>query len=91
MSIVDPREQYSKKELYHQCVLEKKLSNGTKTTTTFLPKKYSQVGKVIKLKSNDGTWEDGWVVQQVSKDNFNSDYINVASREYLKHRKRTDI
>lgn len=91
MTLFDTREHYKKDEFYKQCCLRKPTLSGYKTTTTFLPEKFCIIGKVIKLKDNNGEWEDGWVVEAVGCAKFNSNYINRASREHLKHRNRTDI
>jgi hypothetical protein len=63
MTYYDPREHYKKTDFYHQCILHKDIPKGTKTTTTFLPEKFAVLEKVIKLKDNNGDWEDGWVVK----------------------------
>lgn len=86
--IYDPSWEYNKdRTLYHQCILHKELPKGTKTTTIFIPEKFAVMEKVIKLKDNNGEWEDGWVVKFISKAKYNSDYFRMASREHLKHRK----
>lgn len=50
-------------EYFNQCKLEKKLEGGaTATQMTFIPNKYAHMHKVLKLKQDDDTWEDGWKV-----------------------------
>ncbi len=77
--------------MYIQCTVTKKLPSGVKTTSTFLPEKFAKLGKVLKLQDKNSEWEDGWVVESVGKDKYDSDYIRRQSREYLNHRKGTDI
>ena len=84
-------DQYYDPTMYRQCTLKKKLSKGVKTTTTFLPTEFSIVEKVIKLKDNNGEWDDGWVVESVSKEEYDSDYITILSGQHRLHRYYSDI
>lgn len=47
---------------YRQCRLERKTSSGTTHTTQWLPERFAVVGKYLKLKQSDGSFEDGWQV-----------------------------
>jgi hypothetical protein len=51
----------SKEVYYRQCVLRK----GNATTTSWIPEKFAEVGKVLKLKGDDESWDDDWVVHSV--------------------------
>lgn len=74
--------------MFKQCVLQKKLPTGHKTTTTYLPVEFAVVEKVIKLKGKNDEWEDGWVVESVSTREFNSEYIEIMSGQYKMYRYR---
>lgn len=56
----------NKKEIFFQCLLERKTENATITTTSWIPKKYAKKDKYIQLreKKEDGytEWIDGWKV-----------------------------
>jgi hypothetical protein len=44
--------------LYTQCRVEK----GSLTQITWLPKSYAVLGALLRLKNDQGVWEDGWKV-----------------------------
>jgi hypothetical protein len=46
--------------LYRQCLLKR----GESQQTSWLPEKFAQVGQLLKLKSDAGEWEEGWVVAE---------------------------
>ena len=51
---------------YRHCRLRKTLSpTSCAVTVTYIPAKFARHGRVIKLKWEDGSWDDGWVVEQV--------------------------
>ena len=57
----------SKKNLrYCQCVLEKRnhVASVSKQVA-FIPKQFAVVSRSIRIKSDCGTWENGWVVKSV--------------------------
>ena len=47
---------------YKQCHMVKQLENGTKHITSYIPEKYAVLNKIVKLRDDDGEWEDGWRV-----------------------------
>jgi hypothetical protein len=59
---------------YRQCCLERK---GTRTTS-WIPEEFAKVGKVLKLKE-----EDGWVVKSVG-DRLDGEMANKRSVEHRK-------
>lgn len=72
---------------------EKKLANGTPyaiISTTFIPSKFAQKGKTIKVKV-DGTWDDGWIITDVYSAEFDEEYVNERSQDYKRTRKASDI
>ena len=49
--------------LYKQCRLSKKNQSGNETwQVSYIPAKFAVVGKILKLKDNNGEWDDGWKV-----------------------------
>jgi len=52
----------AKQVFYRQCRLVKKLENGELRLMSWLPEPFAAVGRVVKLREDDGSWDDGWVV-----------------------------
>tara|TARA_Y100000310_G_scaffold307018_1_gene348765 strand:- start:44597 stop:44830 length:234 start_codon:yes stop_codon:yes gene_type:complete len=69
------------KNTYVQC----KLKKGDTYKTAWIPKKYSIIGKFIKILDDDG-WE---VIEQYST--LDGETVNNNSRDYKNHRKATDV
>ncbi len=57
----------SKKTKYKQCRLVKKTQTGQVETVSWIPEKFAVVGGVVKLKKDDGKWENGYVVMSASE------------------------
>ena len=34
-------------------------------TTSFIPERFAQLGRVVKLRESDGAWSNGWRVEHV--------------------------
>lgn len=47
--------------IYRECVAEK----GYRKTTVYLFEKYAELGRVLKLRIQGNTLEDGWVVTEL--------------------------
>lgn len=47
---------------YNQC----KLVKGNVSQVAYIPTKYAEKGRTIKIKENE-VWEDGWIVQSVGR------------------------
>lgn len=58
------------------------------TTTTFLPSKFAVMGGVVKLRNEDGDWDDGWVVKSVGA-TVNEDFLPDSHKAIKEHRKKT--
>lgn len=71
---------------YTQCVLER----ANRTTTSWLPQRFSRIGKILKLKREDGTWEDGWQVKSTGT-TMEFEYVLNHERDYKNQRKASDI
>lgn len=52
----------SKEVYYRQCILIRKIDKGEVKTNSYIPEKYAKINWTLKLKNNDGTWTDGWLV-----------------------------
>ncbi len=53
--------------LFCQCRLVKTDGVSTTTTTSYLPAKFAQVGRVLGLRDSDGEWTEGWKVEQAGE------------------------
>lgn len=76
-----------KKTKYRQCYLEKAVEGGLVSQTAWIASKYATVGSTVKIKQEDDTWEDRWVVKSVSSQEIDEPIdIHKAIRG---HRKNT--
>ena len=73
---------FMKKETYYiQCALKRKDSHHT----AWIPEKFANLNKFIKIKKDDDTWEDGWEVVGVSDGTRkSSSEANDASQNHKK-------
>jgi hypothetical protein len=69
---------------YRQCILRK----GNATTTSWLPEPFAVLGKVLRLRDDAGTWDNGWVVAAVHERREESQ-LPDAHMAIRGHRKRT--
>ncbi len=72
-------------EYHRQC----KLVKGKATTVSWLPEKFAEVDKFVKLKEN-GKWADGWKVDFVGT-RLPSKYVINRSQDHINQRKASDI
>ena len=70
-----------------QCRLVKRIDDTTTVEqTAYIPSKYAVENTVVKIKREDGRWDDGWQVMFV----YNSIDDVVSARQSIKrHRKNT--
>ena len=54
-------------ELYRQCRLVKKVREGEAFQMSYIPAEFASVGRVVKLREEDGAWDDGWVIRLVGE------------------------
>lgn len=47
---------------YRQCRLLKKTPAGEFVQVSWIPEPYAAAGRVLKLRNDDGVWDDGWRV-----------------------------
>lgn len=70
-----------------QCHLQKGITHHM----AWIPEQFANVGKFIKIKNEDDSWEDGWEVKYASENKLDSVAANQASQMYKKTRKASDI
>jgi len=73
-------------EFYRQCVLRK----GKTETTSWIPEKYAQKTRPVKLKGDDGAWEDGWVVVSVGS-RASAKQVRMYEDQHRRQRGQSDI
>jgi len=52
-------------ELYRQCRLVKKVRGGEAVQTSYLPAEFAKEGRIVKVREDDGGWDDGWVIRSL--------------------------
>jgi hypothetical protein len=75
-----------KSETYTQCALARKSASQV----AWIPTKFANKGNYIKLKQDDGSWEDGWLVQETYTVQ-NAKYLIEHGQDYKNTRKASDI
>jgi len=64
--------------------------NSYLVDTAWIPEACAKVGKYIKIKRENGSWDDGWeVVEVYSKKSI--EYLDSKERDYLKQRNASDV
>lgn len=80
----------SKTIYYRQCRMYKKHSETCwSEQVSYIPEPYCVVGKVLKLRDEEGNWEDGWIVKTASSYRFPEQSVPDSHRDIKGHRKRT--
>jgi hypothetical protein len=74
---------------YIQCSLVK---NKSIHHMAWIPEKFAVIGKFIKIKQDDGTWDDGWeVTGDGERKILTAKDADQQSQLYKKTRKASDI
>jgi hypothetical protein len=74
-------------ESFHvQCRMKRKNANQT----SYIPEQFARVGNIVKLKDQNGVWEDGWVIFQCGP-RVLSAVVNERGQDYKRTRKASDI
>lgn len=73
-------------EMHTQVRMER---NGS-IQVAFIPSKFAERGRRVRLKQDGGTWEDGWVVV-ATYSSLPSATVAKNERNYMSHRRGTDI
>jgi hypothetical protein len=70
---------------YQQC----RLRRLNTEQVSFLPQQFAVVGRVLRLKQDDGTWQDGWVVANVHGQSVPPELLSDPHNAIKAHRKAT--
>ena len=74
---------------HRQCGLVLNLENDTEVhLVSFLPARFAKRDRIVKLKQENGEWEDGWRVVEVGA-GVDKDHLPDSHREIKAHRNRT--
>lgn len=74
---------------YRHCTLIKSCEpESRRVMVSFIPEMLAQVGRALKLKQEDNTWEDGWIVENVGA-RVEEDSLPDSHKAIKQHRKAT--
>jgi hypothetical protein len=73
---------------FNQCTLEKRSGFSTLKTVSWIPSKFAEIGKTIKLKDDNGNWVDGWNVIGLGTE-LEEDFLPDYHSEIKAHRRAT--
>jgi len=71
---------------YVQCVLHKDKEGKLLKQVTYVPEKFSEIGTVLRLRNEDMSWDNGWVVTSTGAIVDDPPDVRKGIRN---HRKRT--
>jgi hypothetical protein len=77
----------AKEDTYAQCELRR--VDG-KFDVVWIPEKFAQKGRSIRIKDDNGSWEDGWKVMEVYTRKAFSE-IELKERDHLRQREASDV
>jgi hypothetical protein len=69
-------------DYYKQCTMKK----GLGVQTAWIPEEFAKVGKYLRIED-----DNGWEVISAGTHRMSGQYLVDHEREYLRHRKVTDI
>lgn len=79
-------------DFYVQCRLRRKIRGGGPLLVTWLPAKYAQKNKYLKLLNREGEWENGWRVLEVYNEiRVSRETIEKAERDWIYQRGESDV
>jgi len=78
-----------KTTFYRQCYLEKPTTEGTSCQMSWIPEKFAVKDKVLKLKDDDGNWDNGWIVRTVGTFRREDEDLPDSHSAIKGHRKTT--
>jgi hypothetical protein len=65
----------AKQVFYRQCRLVKRVENGELVLVLWIPEPYASAGRAVKLRDDDGAWDDGWVVLCAGENRLSADQV----------------
>ena len=75
-------------ELYRQCRLVKKVRGGEAVQTSYIPDEFAREGRFVKLREDDGGWDDGWVIRLVGG-SLTEDQLGELERAHRRFERET--
>jgi len=76
---------------YTQCLLVKENKDGEVfKTVCWIPSEFAQRYRVLKLKEDNGEWNDGWMVEH-SYTTHNEEFVRFHERDFTRQREASDI
>ena len=80
----------SKTRFYHQCVLTRQNDSSFSARVSWIPEEFAILGRVVKLKAEDGIWVDGWKVGEVGA-RQEAAYVENHAMDHRRQRQASDI
>ena len=71
---------------FKQC----RLVNCEKVQTAWIPEQYAHVGRLVRLKDDDGRWDDHWLVCEVGM-RQSGEYVLEHEQDYKTQADASDI
>jgi hypothetical protein len=65
----------AKQVFYRQCRLVKRFEGGELVLVSWIPEPYASAGRAVKLRDDDGAWDDGWVVASAGRNRLPADEV----------------
>jgi hypothetical protein len=65
----------AKQVFYRQCRLVKRVEGGELVLVSWIPEPYASAGRAVKLRDDDGAWDDGWVVRCAGENRLPADQV----------------
>jgi hypothetical protein len=75
--------------MFKQCKMENKSTGWSDVHTAWIPEQFAKVGKVLRLKFEEG-WDEGWVVTEVGTQ-MTEEWVMEYSQDYKYQRKASDV
>lgn len=80
----------SKQTYYRQCRMRKDNKDGSYSEqVSYIPEPFCKVGKVLKLRDEEGVWDNGWVVEFASEHKRLEEDLPDVHKDRKNHRKAT--
>jgi len=80
----------NKEKFYCQCDLARPTDEGRQLMVSWIPEEIAKVGATVRLKDENGTWTEGWLVLAVYGRRPLS-YLREHDRDYINQRKQSDV
>ena len=74
---------------YKQCRLVRKTVGGRTEKTCWIPERFANLDSTVKIKNDDGTWTDGWIVKSASETRLEEKHLPDSHSMIKGHRHAT--